>query len=590
MDAVTGSPSLRKVAVVLLAGIMAVLAGLSAPGTAAIGPAASQVTIYTGGNIITMEGDRPTYAEALVVGADGTIAFVGRRKDALARYPGSKLEDLKGRTMLPGFIDGHSHLYNTGFFALMANLYPPPDGPGQSHASLVTTMQAWTSSAQGKLVIGKYGWIMGFGYDDSLLAEREHPTAKELDRISTELPVVVIHQSGHLASINTKAMQLMGITRDTPDPAGGVIRRNPDGSPSGVLEEAAWVNVGFKIIAKTDAEVRMASLAKAQEQYARYGYSTLQEGRASPIESGALAEASQNGGLYLDVVSYPDFQFGVAAMASPFYTRDRSYRGHYRIGGAKLSLDGSPQGKTAWLSHPYHVPPHDRGADYAGYPALPDAQAQALVAKAYANGWQLLVHANGDAAIDQMITAVSAADKAYPGTDRRTVLIHGQTLRKDQVPQLAKLGILPSLFPAHTFYWGDWHRKSVLGADRARDISPGRWALDAGLTMTSHSDAPVVPPNSLRILDATVNRTTRSGFVLGADQRLTPYEALKTLTAWAAFQYFEEDRKGTLSVGKLADLVILDRNPLTIAPARLHTIRVLRTIKQGKTVWTAQVR
>ena len=585
----TGSRGWRRPMLALLAGITVVAAGRAAPGAAASGDSAAARAMYTGGPIITMEGERPDYAEALVV-EDGKIAFVGSRREALARYPDARREDLKGRTLLPGFIDGHSHLYNTGFFGLMANLYPPPDGPGQSHASLIRSMQDWTKSSQGRLMIGKFGWIMGFGYDDSLLAEREHPTARDLDRISTELPVVVIHQSGHLAAINTRAMQLMGITRDSPDPAGGVIQRNADGTPNGVLEEAAWVGVGFKIVAKTDAEVRKASLAKAQELYASYGYTTVQEGRASPIESGALAEAAQGGELYLDVVSYPDIQFGVGVMASPYYTRDRSYRGHYRIGGAKLSLDGSPQGKTAWLSHPYHVPPHGRGADYVGYPALPDAQANALVAKAYENGWQLLVHANGDAAIDQMIAAIGAAGKAYPGTDRRTVLIHGQTLRKDQVPVMAKQGVLPSLFPAHTFYWGDWHRQSVLGADRARDISPDRWVLDAGMTLTSHSDAPVVPPNSLRILDATVNRTTRSGFVLGAEQRLSRYEALKTLTAWSAFQYFEEQGKGTLSVGKLADLVILDRNPLTVAPARLHKIRVLRTIKQGRTVWSAPAR
>lgn len=580
--------STRRATVGLLAALLAALVNTSSRGTAATdGPAA--VTIFTGGPIITMEGPRPDYAEALVVAGD-KIAFVGRRKEALARFPGGRLEDLAGRTMLPGFIDSHSHLYNTGFFSLMANLYPPPDGPGQSHDSLVSAMRSWADGDQGKLMIGKFGWVMGFGYDDSLLAEKQPPTAKDLDRISTDLPVLAIHQSGHLAVVNTRALELLGITKATPDPAGGVIRRNADGTPNGVLEEAAFVSVGFRIIAKTDAEIRRASLAKAQEEYAGFGYTTVQDGRSSPIESAALVEAAGSGALYLDVVSYPDIQFGVAAMASPYYTADRSYRGHYRIGGIKLSLDGSPQGKTAWLSHPYHVPPHGQGADYAGYPAMPSAQANALIAKAYAKGWQLQVHANGDAAIDQMIAGIDAARQAHPGADRRAVLIHGQTLRKDQIPALARNGILPSLFSAHTFYWGDWHRSSVLGDKLARQISPGRAVLKAGLTMTSHSDAPVVPPNALRVLDATVNRTTRSGTVLGRDERLTPYEALKTLTIWAAFQYFEEDRKGTLVPGKLADLVILDRNPLTVSSARIHTIRVVRTIKAGKTVWSASAR
>jgi predicted amidohydrolase YtcJ len=545
-------------------------------------------TIYVGGTILTMVGDTPEYAEALVVHG-GEIAFVGTREDAIAGYANHTLEDLGGQTLLPGFLDGHGHLYNSGFLSLMANLYPPPDGPGQDHDALVASLKSWAETEDGSLVVGKYGWIIGNGYDDSQLAEKDHPTAEVLDRVSTELPVLVIHQSGHLASINNKAIELLGFSSTTPDPAGGAFRRNADGSPNGVLEETAFFSVAFQVLNKTDAPMRAASLARAQEQYAKWGYTTAQDGRSSPNETGALARAAQTGALYLDVVAYPDIQFGIAAMESEYYDPDPVYRGHYRIGGAKLSLDGSPQGKTAWLSKPYFLPPHGQGADYAGYGAMPDEQANALVATAFANNWQLLIHANGDAAIDQMIEALGRARAAHNRADHRTVLIHGQALRKNQIAGLVRNGIFPSLFPMHTYYWGDWHRDSVLGNERAQYISPTRDVLQAGLTLTSHHDAPVTFPNSMRVLDATVNRTTRSGDVLGADQRLTPYEGLKTLTAWAAAQYFEEDRKGTLEPRKLADLVILDHNPLTIDPARIHTIRVIKTIKEGQTVWSSSV-
>ena len=183
---------------------------------------------------------------------------------------------------------------------------------------------------------------------------------------------------------------------------------------------------------------------------------------------------------------------------------------------------------------------------------------------------------------------MTAAEKAHPGKKLLPVLIHGQTMRRDQVPQIARLGIFPSLFPMHTYYWGDWHRESVLGPERAENISPTRWVLDAGMKFTSHHNAPVVFPDAMRVLDATVNRTTRSGYVLGPDQRVTPLEALKALTIWAAEQYAEQDSKGSIEVGKRADLVVLSDNPLTIAPAELHTIKVLQTIKDGEVVYEAK--
>lgn len=212
-------------------------------------------------------------------------------------------------------------------------------------------------------------------------------------------------------------------------------------------------------------------------------------------------------------------------------------------------------------------------------------KATEYVKTAFKNKWQILGHTNGDAAIDQYIKAIKAAEEEFGYIDHRTVMIHGQTLRKDQIPELVSLNILPSLFPMHTFYWGDWHLESVLGEPRAEYISPCRDVIDAGLTITSHHDAPVTFPNSMRVLDATVNRVTRSGKVLGPDQRITVYEGLKTLTIWAAYQYFEESNKGTLTEGKLADFVILDKNPLKIDPLKIHDIRILESIKEGKTVY-----
>ena len=541
-------------------------------------------TIYYNGDIITMESDEPTYAEAIVE-ENGIIVFVGNKDEALENYNKANLVDLQGKTMLPAFLDGHGHFYNVGFTAMCANILPPPDGPGVDFNSIVETLNKYKETEKGKYVLEKLGWIIGNGYGDSQLAENDHRQASYLDKVSTDVPVVIIHQSGHLASINTKGLELMGYTADTPNPDGGVIRKDSNGNPNGVLEEAAFFNMIFPVLGKIDDEMAAKCIKQGQDEYAKKGYLTAQDGRTTIEQLAALRKAADEQAYYIDVVAYPDMTLGTEEVAEGTYTPTHQYKNKFRLGGVKLTLDGSPQGKTAWLTKCYHVNPEGRTGCYEGYPIMDDDKATEYVKTAFKNKWQILCHSNGDAAIGQYIKAVGAAEKEFGYINHRTVLIHGQTLRKDQIPELVELSILPSLFPMHTFYWGDWHKESVLGEPRADYISPCRDVIDAGLTITSHHDAPVTFPNSMRVLDATVNRVTRSGKILGPDQKITPYEGLKTLTDWAAYQYFEEDRKGTLSKGKLADFVILDKNPLKIDPMQIHDIKILKSIKEGKTVY-----
>ncbi|WP_205601728.1 amidohydrolase [Sphingobacterium sp. xlx-130] len=541
--------------------------------------------IYTNGDIITMEGDSANYAEAVAL-KEGKIVFVGSKTEAeKLKGDSTKLIDLQGKTLLPAFLDGHGHFYNVGFAASCANILPPPDGAGKDFASIIAELNRYKDTEDGKLMIQKFGWIIGNGYDDSQLTEKDHPKATDLDKVSTDVPVVIIHQSGHLSAINTKAMNLLGYTKNTKDPKGGTFRRDASGTPNGVLEENAAFAVLFTILAKTDAEMSDKFIQRGQEEYAKKGYLTAQDGRTTVEQMAALKSAADRGLFYLDVVSYPDIALGTECMNDGYYNHEHVYKNKYRIGGVKLTLDGSPQGKTAWLTQCYHVNPVGQKGCYKGYPVMNDAKADEYVEMAFKNKWQILCHTNGDAAIDQYLRAVAGAEAKYAYDDHRTVIIHAQTLRKDQIPTLVKLKILPSLFPMHTYYWGDWHAESVLGEPRADYISPCRDVIDAGLTITSHHDAPVTFPNSMRVMDATVNRVTRSGKILGADQRITPYEALESLTSWAAYQYFEEKSKGTLTVGKLGDLVVLDKNPLKIDPLKIHTIQVLESIKEGKTVY-----
>jgi predicted amidohydrolase YtcJ len=255
------------------------------------------------------------------------------------------------------------------------------------------------------------------------------------------------------------------------------------------------------------------------------------------------------------------------------------------VGGAKLTIDGSPQGKTAWLSQPYFVVPDGQPKDYRGYAAIDAKTAHEAVEKAFDNNWQILCHGNGDAAIDVFINAVRAAKANHPEADNRPVLIHGQTLREDQVDALKQLGIFPSLFPMHTFYWGDWHRDSVLGPERADNISPTGWVLERDMMFGSHHDAPVALPDSMRVLSATVTRRSRSGDILGPRHRVPVATALKALTIWPAWQHFEEQTKGSIEVGKLADLVILSDNPLTVPEDQLDDLKIMETIKEGVSIY-----
>ncbi|MCZ4408338.1 amidohydrolase [Cryomorphaceae bacterium 1068] len=544
-------------------------------------------TLYHNGDIITMVGDQAEYVEA-VVEQEGNIVFVGTLSEAQKNYGIANKVDLNGATMLPAFLDGHGHVYFTGVVSLFANLLPPPDGPGADFNSIVQTMTEFNSSEDGQWASEKFKWIIGNGYDDSQLTEKDHPKSTDLDKISTELPVLIMHQSGHLGSINSKGLELMGWTAaETPNPEEGKLRRNADGTPNGVLEENAFFTVLFAVLNKLDPEVEAKAIKLGQEQYAQNGYLTAQEGRSTPEQVKSLERAAANGDLYIDIVSYPDMRMEGAydLLSNGGHDDDHSYSNNFRVGGVKLTLDGSPQGKTAWLSKHYHVPPAGEDPDYHGYPIMSDSMANQYVEDAFKNQWQILCHTNGDAAIQQYLNAIEKAQAQYAYPDHRTVIIHGQTIREDQIERAASMGVDASLFPMHTFYWGDWHVESVLGHPRADYISPCRDALNAGLNITSHHDAPVTFPKSMRVLDATVNRTTRSGKVLGPDQKLTPYEGLKTLTDWAAYQYFEEETKGTLEVGKYADFVILERNPIKIDPIEINQITVLKSIRRGEVVF-----
>ena len=533
--------------------------------------------IYYNGTVLTINDRQPT-AEAVAV-RDGRILAVGSKAEVLKTAgQDTKRIDIGGRTLLPGFVDSHGHTYIIGLQATTANLLPPPDGRGKDIASLQALLRDWATN--NAAAVKKVGWIAGFGYDDSQLAEQRHPTRDDLDKISRDIPVLIIHQSSHLGAANSKALEIAGVTAATKDPNGGVFRRR-EGSqePNGVLEEYAFFYLASKLAANFDSSVNDALVEEGAKLVASFGYTTAQEGRAMGPSLEAMQRVADSGKLAIDLVAYPDVLEVEDVHPAMTYTN------RYRVGGVKLTIDGSPQGKTAWLTAPYFVPPEGQSKDYRGYAAIDEKTTNDAVAKAFANGWQILVHSNGDAASDRFIEAVRLAKNQYPDVNNRPVLIHGQVLREDQVQRVKDLGIFPSLFPMHTFYWGDWHRESVLGPARAENISPTGWVLERGMIFGSHHDAPVALPDSMRVLSATVTRTSRSGRVLGPEHRVPVATALKALTIWPAWQHFEEGSKGTIEVGKLGDFVILSDNPMTVPQERLAELKVLETIKEGVSIY-----
>ena len=569
-------------------------------------------TIYYGGPIVTMirDGDR---VEALAV-ADGKILATGSEADVMAlKGTQSKLVDLNGNCLMPGFIDPHSHVVMQSAKFACVNLDPYPIGDVRTIADIQKKLRE--RIAERKPEAGR--WIIGWGYDDTGLQESRHPNRDDLDAVSTEHPILLMHISSHLMACNSKALELAGITADTPDPEGGVYQRKADRrEPNGVLEETAMLSILMSVPLPTAAEAAEL-LEEGLEKYAAEGITTVQDGASFPNTIKLLRSMNEAGKLPVDVVAYPLYKACDDALIEEV-ARTWKQMGRFRLGGVKVVTDGSIQGYTAYLSKPYFKVPQnaeveedacanrvglrlilgeaaqeaapEEHADESkpvnrGYPGMSQEDIDKWVRTADEKGFPILVHCNGDASIDMLIEAVKKSRGDWPRPDLRTTIIHCQTIRDDQLNFAASNGLVPSYFPIHVVFWGDRHRDLFLGPERAERINPARSALDRGMKLTLHHDAPIAHWGMLPVVDAAVNRVTSSGKLLGPEERITPFEALCGVTRDAAWQYFEEHRKGTLEPGKLADLVILDNDPLAVDPMTIKNIRVLETVKEGKTVY-----
>lgn len=531
---------------------------------------------------MTSEADR---FEALVTDDAGRIAFTGTLADAVDFAPDATRVDLSGATVLPGFIDAHSHFTMTAQQLAYIQL-----DQVTSIAEMLDALRAGIAEHH----IGPDSVAVGMGYDHNALAEGRHPLASELDTVSTEIPIVVRHVSGHVGSANTRTYELAGISPTQPDPEGGHWVRDAEGRIAGPWEEpAAMADINAKVVVPRFTIDYDALCDGMQDLYLRYGITTCQDGASASPVLGTLAQwAHEPGKLKLDVVTYPVSVMGFKAedMCAQYAELDsQEYHEHVRIGGHKMILDGSPQGRTAWMSKPYVAVSPDDDPAYCGFPAMNDETAYTICRAAIDSGHQLLAHCNGDAASDQYLRCYAQALEDSPNPAKhelRPVMIHCQTARRDQYAQMRELGMIPSIFSSHTWYWGDVHLKNF-GQERGSRISACAWAREEGLPFTLHNDTPIVPNDMMLSVWCATQRGTKAGVTLDQSLSVSTFEALQGITVNAAYQYGEEASKGTLEVGKLADMAVLDRNPLACEPADVRNIHVLRTIKEGETVWEA---
>lgn len=533
--------------------------------------------IFTGGSILTLD-DENSVPEA--VGIEGErIVAVGALVDVRAALGGAEEIDLEGGTLIPAFIDPHGHFPDSAFVTLLrADLASPPRGDCQSLADVFARLNAKAAQTP------KGEWVMGAALDETLLAEGRMPTRDELDAVSRDHPIWVIHTSGHCGVANSMALAHQGIGEGTPDPAGGRFLRDAAGRLTGGIEGLSAMGEMGDTHFLIDQQSFRRSFDAAREEYLAHGVTLAQNSWTARPLLELFAAVATEGDPGIDLVLLP-----VAEIEPGFSVSDlcRNWPGaNISLGPRKLLTDGSFLMRTAWLTEPYHTGAPGKAPD-TGLAYLDREALFAEVRKLHDMGHQIHTHCNGDAASDMYLDAIEAALATNPRKDHRHTIIHGQVMREDQLERCAQLDVTVSFFPAHVWFWGDKHYSELLGPERSQHISPTGWAEKAGVRFTIHNDASVTPTRPLQLIHTTVNRVTHGGRTLGEEQKISALSALRAHTVDAAWQVFQEHERGSIAPGKLADLVILDASPLD-RPDRIDTIRVDETWRRGARVYQAE--
>ena len=527
---------------------------------------------------------------------NGIIQKVGTNEEILKlKEEDTKVINMEGKTILPSFIDSHSH------FSAVANSFLEVD---LNECTSFEEIKNKILEYKAKNNIADDEWIIANGYDNNILKEQRHPNINFLDTLNINNPVVLKHKSGHMGVFNKKALEILNINENTPSPEGGKIEIK-DGKLTGYLEETAFVNYQ-KQVPMPSMDKLLKAYEKAQDEYLSYGITTLQEGYMSKELLNIYKELIKQNKLKLDVVGYPDYD-SIKEYAHTFPNSYKKCNNHFKIRGIKMILDGSPQGRTAWMKEPYESEKQntiENKEDYKGYPAMKYDDIVRNIEYAKENDLQILAHCNGDAAAEEYIKALLECEENGPSyqkqeniqmqeydqqekklnnnnvqkiKDLRPVIIHAQLISKEDLLKAKEMGAIPSFFVAHVYYWGDVHLKNF-GIKRASRISPVKESVDNNMIFTLHQDSPIIRPNMLETIWCAVKRQTKSGKILGKDERISVYDALKGVTINAAYSYFEEEKKGSIEEGKKAQFVVLDKNILEVPVDEIPSIKILNTI------------
>ncbi len=528
--------------------------------------------LYFGGEICTLDRANPA-AEALAV-KGGKIIAVGP-KEACRSFLGSAYEavDLAGCTLLPGFIDTHLHPTLMVFYNMNLNL---------EGVSTVAGLQERITLA-GK-VKRDDAWIVGLQFDDLSLVNEKPPLRRDLDAACADRPVIVVTFDGHRVIANTRAIEMAGVTMDTEDPPGGIIDREPGGFPSGIFREAAAQLMLSKMpfpemgeiaesAGRTFAELTACGITSvgAVLQTGPEGPAGAAGAYDVPLMQMLLDRVPVN--LYCLLIT-DDIAALEAARESELHRPGSEPE--RRVGGIKIFSDGALQAGTAFLEKPYADEPGNRG-----FPVLSEEEIYARMRAAHAAGFQVAIHAIGDAANGVCLQLYDRLFKELPASGHRHRLEHASVLNAQLIDDIARLGLVVSSQPLFIHSEKGWLERK-LGAARARWTYPYASLLRAGVKLAGASDAPVRPKDVLHAIQCCV---TREGFQ--TEECMSAEQALRAYTLDAAYAQFEEKTKGSLSVGKRADMVVLSRNPLSVQPHRISAIEVVETICGGVTVYRA---
>ena len=539
-------------------------------------------TIFYGGPIVTVN-QKNDEVQALAV-QGGKIVAVGN-KDAVMKDWQSKttqLVDLKGQTLMPGFVEPHVHIMITSVFEGLGLNLSNFTLPYDTKETLIAKMRAHLKN------IPKGGWLFGFGVDPSrtspFMAELN---ADDLDKVSKDVPIFIVNQSGHIGYVNRKALELAGVTDKTPNPkGGGIYVKDASGKLTGKLvEPPSYLPFMAKMPNPSEAELIGAMLGTMRKM-ASVGVTT-----ASEMSVGGNFGVDQEIAIYkgifaknLSPIRVRGYLFSESM--PPGYKTIKPNEGDDRLRfiGIKYISDGSTQGLTAALREPYTYP---KGSSWSGALNFKDDEIYNSMKSYFDQGWQISTHSNGDKAIDQTLKSYTKllANNPKP-QDRRLRIEHFTVNHPEQVKQTVKLGVIPSFTIGHVDYWGSAFYNQIIGADRAKRIDPAGEIKRAGGKFTLHSDTPVSNVGPLNYITESVTRMWQlpPTKVLGPDQAISVDDAIRAVTIDAAYQIFADQLVGSLELGKQADLVILEKNPRKTKPEEIRNIKVISTWIDGKQV------